>query len=127
MCRVGDSHVGWGRLSWVWRYSLGRGQSAGPHVSLVCVCMYVCVHLSVCLYVCVCISVCVHLCVHVSVCTYVFVYLCLVCLCARLLVCKHVAHSLICTKVPGSLGGRGLREGPEREEGWGARLPRRPG
>lgn len=50
-----------------------------------------------------------------------------VCVCARLLVCKDVAYSLICAKVPGSLGGRGLREGPEREEGWGGRLPRRPG
>jgi hypothetical protein len=45
-----------------------------------CVCMYVC--MCVCMYVCVC--VCMYVCVYVSVCVYVCMYVCVyVCMCVE--------------------------------------------
>ena len=92
----------WGRLSWALRYSLGRGQPEGPHVSCVCVCMCVyvclCVHISVCLYVCVHASACVFVCLCACMC----LCLCLVCPCVRLVcvrVCLCLMYLYVCVSV----------------------------
>ena len=59
----------------------------------ICLCVYVCEHLSVCVCVCVCLCICVcvdiclcmHVCGHLSVCVFVDT-----CLCVRASVCVYV-------------------------------------